>query len=244
MRRYLTPLLLALATMPLQAQPLNDYQAVYRILPLRGDTPIGEYRIAQRWDEQHRQYVQLASIAFFWQVLLSTHHYRYQDEVRYGADHSLSYRLYEDNDGEIRRVEGEFPVQATALTLSIDDKQGQRQQTVEKTRFDYTLFALRLPVPCGPQLAGSQRRVRLLAPISGDISFTLSRYVGITTLHLPGLEPLKDLCLIETTGSSKAMNRQSWVNRDGYLVYEIAANYRLLLVPQASSLPSNHREKP
>lgn len=243
--RYLSPLLMAWIILPLQARPLNDYQAVYHILPLQGETPIGEYRVAQHWDAQHRHYVQRASIAFSWRVLLSTHHYRYQDEVRYGVNHSLSYSLYEDNDGEIRTVKGELPEQAMALTLSIDERRGEKHKTIEKTQFDRTLFALRFPTPCHSKLTGRQHQVRLLAPISGDISTVLSRYVGITMLRLPGIsEPLNDLCLIATTGSSKAMNRRSWVNRDGYLVYEIAANYRLLLVPQASHLPSNHQEKP
>jgi hypothetical protein len=245
MMRYLSPLVVALTAMPLQARPLNDYQAVYRILPLQGETPIGEYRIAQRWDAQHNHYEQRASITFSWQVLLSTHHYRYQDEVRYGADNSLSYRLHEDNDGKIRTVQGELPAQGTALTLNIDDKQGKRQKTIEKNQFDYTLFALRFPTPCSPQLTGSQRRVRSLAPISGDIDSSLSRYLGMTDLRLPGLaESFNDLCLIETTGSGKESNRHSWVNRDGYLVYETSASYRLLLVPRASNLPPNHQEKP
>lgn len=237
--------LAALIAMPLLAEPVNDYQAVYRILPLQGETPIGEYRVAQRWDRQHSHYVQQASIAFSWKVLLSTHHYRYQDEVLYRLDNSLSYRLQEDNDGKTRMVKGELPAQAAALTLSIDDEQGKRQKTVAKSQFDYTLFALRMPIPCGPQLIGSQHSVRSLIPISGDIASTLSRYVGMTQLSLPGVAtPLSDLCLIETTGSSKEMTRRSWVNRDGYLVYEISANYRLLLVAEASNLPSNHREKP
>lgn len=242
--RYLSPLLVVLA-MPLQAQPLNDYQAVYHILPLRGETPIGEYRVSQHWDAQQRHYVQRASIAFSWQVLLSTHHYRYQDEVWYGVDNSLSYRLYEDNDGKIRSVKGELPKQAAVLMLSIDDQQGKRQQAIEKTQFDDTLFALRFPTPCGAQQPGSQRRNRFLVPISGAVELHLSRYLGITDLRLPGVaEPFNNLCLIETTGSNKEAHRSSWINRDGYLVYETSANYRLLLVPLASHLPSNQQEKP
>lgn len=242
--RYRAPLLMALIALPLRAQPINDYQAVYRILPLQGDTPMGEYRVAQRWDRQHNRYVQQASIAFSWQILLSTHQYRYQDEVLYGVDNSLSYRLHEDNDGKVRTVKGELDNQAAALILDIDDGQGKRQKNIAITQFDYTLFALRFPIPCSPQRVGTQRRARSLVPISGDIATSLSRYVDITSLRLPGVaKPFSDLCLIETTGGSKEMNRHSWVNRDGYLVYEVSANYRLLLVPEASNLPSNHREK-
>ncbi|CAM4209535.1 hypothetical protein [Serratia silvae] len=244
MMRYLFPLVVALIAMPLQARPFNDYLAVYRILPLQGETPIGEYRVAQRWDAQRNHYVQQASITFSWRILLSTHHYRYQDEVWYGLDNSLSYRLHEDNDGKIRTVKGELPAQGAALTLNINDQQGNRQIIIEKNQFDYTLFALRFPTPCNPQLTGSQRRVRSLAPISGDIASSLSRYLGMTDLRLPGLtEPFNDLCLIETTSSSKQSNRRSWVDRDGYLVYETSASYRLLLVPEASHLPPNHQEK-
>lgn len=237
--------LVALIALPLQAQPVKDYRAVYRILPLQGDTPIGEYRVAQRWDQQHKRYVQQASIAFSWKVLFSTHRYQYQDEVVYGLDNSLSYSLQENNDGKIRTVQGELPAQGAALTLSIVDKQGSSRKTIDKTQFDLTLFALRFPIPCSAQLTGTQRRARMLIPISGEVAFGLSRYVGISDLRLPGVaEPFNDLCLIESTGNNQAMNRHSWVNRDGYLVYEISANYRLLLVPEASNLPSNHQEKP
>ncbi len=243
--RYLSPLLVALIAMPLQAQPVKDYRAVYRILPLQGETPIGEYRVAQRWDSQHNRYVQQANIAFSWKVLFSTHRYQYQDEVLYGADNSLSYTLQENNDGKKRTVIGELPAQGAAIALSISDEQGNRRKVIDKAQFDHTLFALRFPIPCSAQLTGTQRRARLLIPLSGEVAFGLSRYVGITDLRLPGVaEPLNDLCLIESTGNNKEMNRHAWVNRDGYLVYEISANYRLLLVPEASNLPSNHQEKP
>ncbi|MEB7885485.1 hypothetical protein [Serratia fonticola] len=245
MMRYLFPLVVTLIVMPLQARPLNDYHAVYHILPLQGETPIGEYRVAQRWDAQRHLYVQQASITFSWQVLLSTHHYRYQDEVDYGANGNLSYRLHEDNDGKIRMVMGVLPAQSTTLTLHIDDNQGTTQKTIAKSQFDYTLFALRFPTPCGPHLTGKQRRVRSLFPISGDIDSSLIRYLGMTDLHLPGVAgSFNDLCLIETTGNGKERNRLSWVNRDGYLVYETSASYRLLLVPLASHLSPNHQEKP
>ncbi|TQI80545.1 hypothetical protein FHU10_4584 [Serratia fonticola] len=245
--RYLTltPMLLALIAMPLQAAPVKDYHAVYHILPLQGETPIGEYRVAQRWDAKHERYVQRASIAFSWKVLFSTHRYQYQDEVQYGADNSLSYTLQENNDGKSRMVSGELPAKGTALALNISDQQGNSRKTIDKAQFDLTLFALRFPAPCTAERIGTQRRARLLIPISGEVALGLSRYVGITDLRLPGVaEPLKDLCLIESTGNNKEMNRHSWVNRDGYLVYEISANYRLLLVPEASNLPSNHQEKP
>lgn len=239
------PLLIAAIALPLQAQPANDYQAVYHILPLQGETPMGEYRVAQRWDRQHNRYVQQASITFSWKILLSTHQYRYQDEVLYGLDNSLSYSLHEDNNGTVRTVKGEMPKQAAALILDIEDEKGKKQKSVAKTQFDYTLFALRFPTPCSPQLVGTQRSARSLVPISGDIVTTLSRYADMTSLHLPHrATPFNDLCLIVTTGSSQEMNRSSWVDRDGYLVYEISANYRLLLVPEASNLPSNHQEKP
>ncbi|MFZ1874348.1 MAG: hypothetical protein WAU54_16445 [Chania sp.] len=245
MIRYGVSLLMVLTATPLQAQPVNDYQAVYRILPLQGETPIGEQRVAQRWDRQHNRYVQQASIEFSWKILLSTHQYHYQDEVFYGVDNSLSYSLHENNDGKTRTVTGELSERSPTLLLNIDDGQGKRQKSIDKTQFDYSLFALRFPIPCSPQLVGSQIRARSLVPISGDIVSTVSSYVGMTDLRLPGVaEPFNDLCLIETTGSSKEMNRHSWVNRDGYLVYQISANYRLLLVEAASNLPSNNREKP
>lgn len=245
MNLYLSPLAVMLIATPLLARPFNDYHAVYRILPLQGETPIGEYRVAQRWDALRNRYVQQANITFSWQILLSTHYYLYQDEVLYGLDNSLSYRLYEDNDGKIRTVKGELSAPASALTLNIKDQHGSRQKIIGKNQFDYTLFALRFPIPCHPQLTGSQHQVRSLAPISGDIASNLSRYLGMTDLRLPGLaEPFNDLCLIETIGSSKQSSRHSWVDRDGYLVYETSASYRLLLVPEASHLPPNHQEKP
>lgn len=242
---YLSPLLALWVAMPLQAQPVKDYQAVYQILPLKGEKPIGEYRVAQRWDAQHNRYVQQASIAFSWKVLLSTHHYRYQDEVFYGTDNSLSYSIYEDNDGKTRTVRGSLPAQATVLTLAVEDSNGKSQKTVAKDQFDYSLFALRFPGRCNPQLTGTQRSARLLIPISGDVGVGLNRQVAFSELQLPSVKhPLRDLCQLESTGSDKEMNRQSWINRDGYLVYEVAARYRLLLVPEASHLPSNYQEKP
>ncbi|WP_431222430.1 hypothetical protein ACQ86O_19170 [Serratia sp. L9] len=245
MKMYFLSALVALIALPLQAQPVKDYRAVYHILPLQGETPIGEYRVTQRWDQQHKRYVQQASIAFSWKVLFSTRHYQYQDEVIYGLDNSLSYTLQENNDGKSRTVQGELPAQGAVLTLNIVDKQGNSRKTIDKTQFDLTLFALRFPIPCSAQLTGTQRRARMLIPISGEVAFGLSRYVGITDLRLPGVaERFNDLCLIESTGNNQEMNRHSWVNRDGYLVYEISANYRLLLVPEASNLPSNHQEKP
>ncbi|KEY57372.1 hypothetical protein [Serratia sp. DD3] len=255
MMRYGFPLLMALTAMllqakllqakPLQAETFKDYHAVYRILPVRGEKPIGEHRVTQRWDQQHSRYVQQASIAFSWRVLLNTHHYRYQDEVFYGVDNSLSYRISEDNDGNTRTVKGEMPAKAAGLTLNIADQQGNRQKSIDKTQFEYTLFSLRFPIPCHSTLVGTERSEQVLVPISGDIVLTQSRYVSMTDLHLPGIaKPFNDLCLIETTDSSTGISRHSWINRDGYLVYEISADYRLLLVEEASNLPSNYRGKP
>ncbi|WP_148654785.1 hypothetical protein [Serratia rubidaea] len=238
-------LLLLLAAAPLSATPRPDYQAVYHILPLRGDTPIGEYRVSQRWQPDSNSYLQQASIQFRWRVLLSSHQYRYRDEVRYGVDGGFSYRIEEDNDGRTRQVSGGWQPGAQALTLTVRrDQQPPETLTVAKATFDFPLFALRFPKPCAPQQAGTRSSQRMLMPIDGEVVQTESHYVGVGELTLPGDGvATPGLCQIVSSGQRRDANHRTWINRDGYLAYEISADYRLRLVPEASHLPPNVQEK-
>lgn len=242
MKKY--GLLMLIAAAPLSAAPRPDYQAVYHILPLRGDVPIGEYRVSQRWQPDSNSYLQQASIQFRWRVLLRSHQYRYRDEVRYGADGGFSYRIEEDNDGKTRQVSGRWRPNERALTLATRYERRQEAKTVAKETFDFPLFALRFPNPCSPQQAGTQRSHRMLMPIDGEVVQVESRYVDVGDFTLPGDSAVTiGLCQIVSSGPRRDANHRSWVNRDGYLVYEISADYRLRLVPEASHLPPNVQEK-
>lgn len=227
---------------PTQAKsnpPLKDYLAVYQILPLRSDKPIGEYRVTQRWLPESHSYLQQVRIEFSWQVLLASHTYTYRDEVHYSTDNGLTYRIDENNDGKIRQISGAMPSLNKALTISTKTVAGTQHLVIDSSSFDYTLFALRFPKPCLPEMIGTQSTARMLVPASGKIGISQSHYVSITDLTLPNASsPTSDLCLIETQSEHKEMARRSWVNKDGYLVYDIAENYRLRLLPEASRLPS------
>ncbi|MFI8416338.1 hypothetical protein ACQKDS_08235 [Serratia sp. NPDC078593] len=235
---------LTLSVQASPAVPMRDYLAVYQILPLKSDKPIGEYRISQRWLPERLVYQQRASINFSWQILLSTHQYHYRDEVLYGLDNSLSYHISENNDGKVRLVDGTLRPSDYAVTIDSQTDGHAQTIAVEKSAFDLSLFALRFPTPCTAEQIGSRPRVRWLIPVSGEVGISNSHYVGFGDLLLPNsTTPLKDLCQIVSTGNRKEMNRRAWINRDGYLVYEISADYRLRLVPEASRLPSNVQEK-
>ncbi|MDH2371881.1 hypothetical protein [Providencia rettgeri] len=222
----------------------QDYQAQYQILPLKNTEVFGVYRVSQFWQPESGNWLQRATISFSIKTLLSTHHYDYSDEVIYSGDKSLSYWLKENNNGAVCQVAGKPDNDKGQLNLTINSKNGNKQQSISNTDFDYTLFALRFPSRCASLSTGTTYTTRVMVPMTGEIISAQTRYLGIQSVTLPGdTEPRQDLCLIEIIGSDKKMLSQSWMNADGYLIYAIYPNYRLLLSHQTSILPDYAQEK-
>lgn len=221
----------------------QDYQAQYQILPLKNTKVFGVYRVSQFWQPESGNWLQRATISFSIKTLLSTHHYDYSDEVIYSGDKALSYWLKENDNGNIRQVTGKPDNTQAQLNLTISSKNGDKQLGIRNADFDYTLFALRFPSRCASLSTGTTYTTRVMVPMTGEITSAQTRYLGIQPVTLPGdTEPRQDLCLIEIIDCDKKMLSQSWMNVDGYLVYAIYPNYRLLL-PQASILPDYAQEK-
>jgi len=215
-----------------------DYQALYRILSLNGKQELGEYRVSQRWQEDVQAYQQQAQIAFSWKVLLTQHHYQYQDQVTYRGDKNLSYQIQENNDQKRRLIEGNIAADSQALTLKITEGEKTTTHQIPTDSFDYTWFALRFPQPCDASKLGKKITARLLQPATGEISQVESQYQAFNP---QGPQPH---CVLVSKSSNKDLNRQAELSPDGYLLGERNPLYRLQLVAEQSTLPAQGQEQP
>lgn len=222
----------------------QGYQAQYQILAPDSATSLGIYSISQVWQPESKNWLQRGTISFRIKTLLTNYHYDYSDEVIYSGNKMLSYRLKENDNGTVRQVTGESDNVLPQLNLTLHGKKGKTQQSISNTDFDYTLFALRFPLPCERHPLSGTKTSRIMTPLTGEIEPVQIRYLGYQSATLPGdTVPRSDRCLIEITSSNKSMLSQSWMNAEGYLVYAIYPRYRLLLLPQVSTLPHRSEEK-
>lgn len=222
----------------------QGYQAQYHILPLNNTTPLGIYSISQFWQPASENWLQRSTISFRIKAPLMTYHYDYSDEVIYSGDKTLHYRLKENDNGTVRQVTGEADNAKQHLNLTQHIESGDKKQSISNADFDYTLFALRFPLPCAQHPVNRTQTARIMTPLTGEIDPVQIRYLGYQPVTLPGdTMPRHDRCLIEIASSNKQILSQSWMNAEGYLVYAIYPRYRLLLLSQVSTLPDHSQEK-
>lgn len=222
------------------AQHLNDYQAFYQLLAADSETELGSYHVALEYQPETRQYRLSAEIQFSYPLLFSTERYRYRDEVLYRRGGEQTFTIEEQRNDRLRRLTGRPDLQRDGLLIETTVN-GKRQaaQFIARSGYDYSLFALRFPKPCGRERVGQRISSRLLNPGSGEIAAVVSEYVSFGSAQPPTFTaPVDNVCLIVTKSDSPEMNKRSWVTRHGYLLFEESSSYRLRLIGDRSTLPS------
>lgn len=245
MKRSLSAGLIALTALTgaAIAAPTQSYRAYYHILRSQEPRPIGYYQVEVEALPDAQGYRQRATIHFEWKTVFTKGQYDYQDTVNWRAAKDLSYTIVENNHGKQRRVSGETDATRQLLRITMEQKGKQHTRTIPFSQFDNTLFALRFPRPCGTEQAVHQaQKTRLLEPLSGRVS-QVTGYLDRTAAPLPHGVTLPagitaPLCLYVSTSKNKTLDRHSWLNRDGYLVYQLAPDYYLQLDPARSRLPA------
>ncbi len=225
----------SLLSLAVQASVVG-YDAHYQIWSAEGKTLLGYYQVDVQPNMATGDIVQHGKIGFSWNTLFSQGTYRYRDEVRYDSDGYIHWRIDESRDRVKRLIQGY--TSAAGATLVIVQEGQSQTLLIPAESFDYTLFDLRFPHACGKENSNKTMKARLLDPGTGKVNNVEHHYLNYSD-SVPFQAPLNQgkYCMVETESDRKEMKRRSWLNQDGYLIYEVSSVYRIKLVPEASNLP-------